>query len=251
MEIATTFNCPNCDRSYKRKIYYDRHLSACSLLSQNKHERADDIEKFSDTPSMRSLYEMIMTLARRNEDLERKVEDLSKWAAIRKKRIHVTEWLDHTYCDVPTFDDYIFNIHVTNDDLELIWKYDHVEGITHIIRQWFPLETEERLPLRAFDQKDNTFFVKTHTGWITMPVDTFEILVGRVCKELMCHFVKWQEENRHRIERDDYATEYTTKLQKVIGGNFTREQTNNRIRKNIYKYMKTNLKDVVQFEFTT
>jgi len=250
MDVPTAFHCPNCERSYKRKIYYDRHISACSLLRQSKAERADELEKCSDTPSVRALYEMMMTLARRNEELERKVDELSKWAAIRKKRLHVADWLDHTYGDVQTFDDHVHSLHVTNDDLELVWKYDHVEGVTHILRRWFPLESEERLPIRAFDQKDNTFFIKTEDGWITMPVDALEAQVGRVCKELMGHFVKWQEDNRHRMERDDYAVEYTTKLQKVLGGNFTREQCHNRIRKNLYKYLKTNLKDVVQFEFT-
>lgn len=250
MEVLTTYNCPNCNRNYKRKIYYNRHIAACSLLWQSKHERADDIEKYNDTPSVRTLYEMMMSLARRNEELDRKVDALMKWTAIRKKKLHVVEWLDHNYGDIQTFDDRVRDIHVTVDDLELVWKYDHIEGITHILRKWFPLEEEDRLPIRAFDQKDNTFFIKTTDGWVAMSVDILEQQVGRVCKELMKHFVGWQENNRHRMERDDYATEYTTKLQKVIGGNFTRELCNIRIRRNLYKYLKTNLKDVVQFEFT-
>lgn len=252
MEIfTTTFNCPNCERNYKRKIYYDRHIAACSLLLQSKNERDDAIEKHSDTPTIRALYDMVMSLARRNEQLERKVDELTKWTVIQKKRLHVVEWLDHTYGDIHTFDEYVCNICINVDDLELVWKYDHIEGVTHILRNWFPLEEEQRLPIRAFDQKDNTFFIKTTTGWITMSANILEQQIARVCQGLMKLFVKWQESNRHRMEREDYAVEYTTKLQKVIGGNYTREACNNRIRRNLYKYLKTNLKDIVQFEFTT
>jgi len=250
MNKKTTFNCPNCNRVYKRKIFYDRHISACELLQKSKQDRTDDIERCSDTPSLRSLYEMMISLATRNEALERKVDELTKCVSIKKKQMNVVDWLDNIYKNVPTYSKYIEENTVSPEDMELLWKYDYIEGIIHILRNWFPIENENNLPIRAFDQKDNTFFINTESGWKVMNTSQLENLIGRIGKEIMNHFVIWQDKNKHRMERDDYAVEYTTKLKKVIGGKFTKEQCNNKIRRNFYKYLKSNLKNVIQYEFS-
>ena len=51
---------------------------------------------------------------------------------------------------------------------------------------------ENNLPIRAFVQKDNTFFINTENGWKVMNTSQLEVLIGRIGKELMKHFVNWQ-----------------------------------------------------------
>ena len=159
------YSCPCCMRKYVVKTYFDRHVAACELVHKSKKERQQDIEILSDTPDQRKLYEMILALASKNRELEEKIAGLEKWANIRKKRLHVKDWLDENYQNVVTFDYIIDEIRITKDHYELICEYDYIEGITMILKQLFPLENEADLPLKAFDQKDNVLFIKQEDGW--------------------------------------------------------------------------------------
>ena len=118
-----------------------------------------------------------------------------------------------------------------------------------ILKSVFPIDIEESLSIKAFDQKDNTFFVKKQDGWVVLSTPELENMISTISKAVMKKFVDWQTKNKHRLHEDSYTDIYTTTLQKVIGGNFTREQSFTRIRRGLYKYLKMNLKNVLQFEF--
>jgi hypothetical protein len=243
------YTCKYCGRKYKRKVYFDRHVAACELLSKSKLERQQDDERCSDTPTMRKMYDMLMSLARKNQALEKKVEELTKWAAIKKKKLHVIEWLNNNYSDVANFNDAVSAKSVSYKDMEQVCKYDYIEGITCIIQKWFPIENSSTLPIKAFDQKDKTLFIKCDDGWHTMAPEQFEKVISNIGKQLIGHFVAWQNKNKHRITHSDYSDEYTKKLQCVFGGNYSSQQIYTRIKRNIYKFLKMNLKNIIQFEF--
>lgn len=243
------YSCPCCMRKYVVKTYFDRHVAACELVHKSKKERQQDIEALSDTPDQRKLYEMILALASKNRELEEKIASLEKWANIRKKRLHVKDWLDENYQNVVSFDCIIDEMRITKDHYELICEYDYIEGITMILKQLFPLENEADLPLKAFDQKDNVLFIKQEDGWETMNPSKLNNVIAVIAKKAMDHFVKWQEENRDKTDQERYQDLYMDKLQKILGSNFKRDQIFTRIRRNMYKYLKMNLKNVVQFEF--
>ena len=102
----------------------------------------------------------------------------------------------------------------------------------------FPLDTGRPLPIQAFDQKDNTLFVKNDDGWNTMSATELEGIVASISKQLMTKFVSWQEANKHRIYQDSYTEEYMDVLQKMIG-NCKGESSLLKIKRNLYKHLKT------------
>lgn len=242
-------SCPCCFRQYKLRVYYDRHVSACHLLHQTKKEREDTVEMRADTPDIRKLYEMVLSLAEKNQALEAKVEELTKWANIKKKRLHVKEWLDDHYTEVKSFDSVIASANLTDEQYDFVCRYDYIEGIIMIMKDIFPIDDEASLSIKAFDQKDNTFFVKRDDGWAVLSTPELENVISSIGKSVMTKFVEWQTKNRHRLHEDSYTETYTSTLQKVIGGNYTKEQAFTRIRRGLYKHLKMNLKNVLQFEF--
>ena len=243
------YSCPCCMRKYVVKTYFDRHVAACELVHKTKKERKQDIEAHADTPDHRQLYEMVLALASKNRELEEKIEALEKWANIRKKRLHIKDWLDENYENVATFDAAISDFRITKAHFEAICEYDHVEGITMIMKQFLPLENEADLPLKAFDQKENILFAKKADGWETLTPSELNAVITRISKQIMEYFVAWQEENQHKTEQERYQEIYMDRLQKVIGSNFKKDQIYTRIRRNLYKHLKMNLKNVIQFEF--
>ena len=49
-------------KSYHSKIFYERHIAACSILQRTKNERELDAERQQDIPSIDKCYEIIKTL---------------------------------------------------------------------------------------------------------------------------------------------------------------------------------------------
>lgn len=248
-DIQTNYKCQCCGRGYKRKVYYDRHIAGCQLLTQTKVERETNIELNADTPSHRELYDMVLGLARQNRILEEKIEELTKWAALKKKRLHVSEWLDSNYEDTVLFNTFMERQSFKESDLDGITKFNYIEGVCMVLKRWFPTHLESELPIKAFDQKDNTFFIKTDKGWRAMTTEELSQIIRKVGKDAMNIFVKWQEQNKHKMDTEEYSTMYTTRLMKVLGSNYTEQQVLTRIRRDLFKYLKMNLKNVIQFEF--
>lgn len=250
IKIKPTYRCKHCNKTYRRKIYYNRHIAACELLSKTSKERHDDDEAACDVPPIKKMYEMILALSSRNKSLEDKVEELTKWAAIRKKRLHVVQWLNDNYKDIPIFDDYVKSFDITETHFNLVTKYDYVDGMFCILKQLFPVDEESKLPIMAFDQKENTLFIKKSDGWHQFAIEDYQFFIGSIAKKIMGHFVNWQTANTHRLADENYQKEYTSNIQKVLGGNYSKRNPNIIIRRNLYKYLKMNLKNIMQFEFS-
>ena len=117
-----------------------------------------------------------------------------------------------------------------------------------ILKSVFPLDDESSLPIKGLIKK-TILFVKKDDGWSVLSTSELENMISIIGKSVMTKFVNWQTKNQHRLHEDSYSEVYTSTLQKVIGGNYTREQSFTRIRRGLYKYLKMNLKNVIQFEF--
>jgi len=241
--------CPCCLTQYKMKIYYDRHVSACELLHLTNKERRDNNEKHTAIPDTSTLYDMILTLAKQNKELEAKVNELSQLAIIKKKRLHVNEWLNEHYADIITLTDYLNQNLITHEHYQFVCTHDYIDGMCMILKTLFPIDKEAQLPIKAFDQKENAFFIKDSNGWSILHNDQLGNIITNIEKQVMGKFVEWQEKNKHRMMNERYCEEYTNILQKVLGNNFNRASTKSHLRKTLYKHLKMNLKNIIQFEF--
>ena len=119
-KCKTKYSCSFCMRKYVVKTYFDRHVATCELVHKTKKERNQDMEALADTPDHRQLYEMVLALSLKNKELEEKIAGLEKWANIRKKRLHVKDWLDENYKDVASFDVVIDELRITKNHFEIV-----------------------------------------------------------------------------------------------------------------------------------
>jgi len=241
--------CPCCSTPYKIKLYYERHVSACELLHKSNKERRDLDEKHCEIPDVSTLYDMILTLARKNKELEEKIDELSHLSLIKKKQIHVNTWLNEHHSQVALFTDFMKQNPISHEDYERICTHDYMNGLTSIIKNMFPDKHNPNLPLKAFDQKENTLFIKKEKGWCLIQNTDLEGMIRHIEKQLMSKFVEWQDKNKHRMMDDRYSQEYTDILQKVLGNNFNNATLITTVRKLLYKQLKINLKNIIQFEF--
>jgi len=161
-----------------------------------------EFEEREDTPSVRELYELILEIGIRQSKIEEQLTHLTKWVDTKRKKLSIIEWLNDNYKLEINFEEWwqrSWSKLLDRKYLEIIFQYDYVEGISMILREFLPLENEQALPIKSFDQKDNALFIYTKDGWQFMKPAEFESLVKSIDNALMKEFVKWQEENKSKI----------------------------------------------------
>ena len=67
-------------------------------------------------------------------------------------------------------------------------------------------------------------------------------------KNLLDDFVKWQNENSEKMDQDDFAIKYSANVKKIMGGGLTRQQVYGKIKLDLYKYLKINIKNIIEYQ---
>ena len=240
--------CSFCQKKYKSDRCYKKHVTLCEFFSRTSRGDTDD----NKIPSQKVLYEIIVDMVGKYSKMEEQLEKLNKWAEAKKRKLHIVEWLNENYLLETDFEEWCKGITINRSHLDLIFKFDFVAGVMYILQELLPLSDERNLPIKCFDQKDNTLFVRSeeHKGWGAMSGGQFECLIGCVSKRLIDELAEWQKENADKMGQEDFGITYATNVQKVLGGTVPREQLYSRVRRGLYKYLKMNLRNIIQYEFS-
>ena len=70
--------CVHCGKSYVKRSSLDKHIIICDLLQKSKkYKNAEEDEE--PLPSQRKMFQMLIELGQKYNNLEEKVEEMSKW----------------------------------------------------------------------------------------------------------------------------------------------------------------------------
>ena len=179
--------------------------------------------------------------------LEKKIEELTKWLNIKKRELPVKEWLNENYSDTIDFNTWLISIKINRAHLELIFKNDFIIGNGQILKMLLSLENgKTNIPIKSFDQKENILYVFTNDSWDIMSQESFKTMMNSIDNKIREEFLKWQTENKDKMYKDDFSNIYTSNVKKLLGGSQTTDQLYNKIKKDLYNYLKINLKDMMQ-----
>ena len=82
-------------------------------------------------------------------------------------------------------------------------------------------------------------------AWSILSEKALNKLINLVKKLLLDDFIKWQTENSAKMEQDDFAIKYAANVIKIMGGNLSREYVSNRIKLDLYKYLKVDIQNTI------
>ena len=273
---SNPYKCVLCKKEYKLKSNYTKHTLFCETINKTQYERIceNDTDKM---PTMREMYSILLEVTAKYSQLEKKMEEMTKWTEIKKRKLNVIEWLNETNLSTISFNSLCSsNIVITRKHLNIIFNHNYINGCIEIIKDLLSFTDLNKLPLRAFNQKENTLFIATmdtviceeeinnnknnnnnnhdkDSGikWEIMSEKIFIDFINNISKQLLTEFIKWQKENNDKIYNDDeFSNKYAVNLQKILGGNNTQEYNNLRIKKELYKHLKMNLKNIIEYEFS-
>ena len=223
-------------------------------MHKSNDERRQELEEHADTPTLRKLYELVLELAHENAKLKKQVHKLTSIIqSTQRKRLCVNDWLNENSRSEQTFNSYYTSLTFTEKHLELIFKHDYIVGMLRILEDVFPTDTLAQLPIRSFKQKQNTLYIYTNERkWETINADQFKSFLNFMFKSIKGLFNIWVNDNENQINNmnSDFSTKYIEYSRKVLGGKFTSEQITSRIKTGLFKHLKTDLQNIVEYEFT-
>jgi hypothetical protein len=260
MDVSSTkYTCKYCTRDYKEKFNYDRHVGFCEFSFKTKREVDSEIEAFEKAPTFGELFGYVKELSLRVQNLEKENAVLKQFASRQKKRIDILDWLNNRYDCIPVVD---FSTWFTEINvglyLEQVFEYDLLTALIKCFDAYF--ENPDNLPIRAFQQKNNTFYVYDKCinevdgtsihKWTLISNKQLNKWLNYLAQKFVSEFKTWNDLNKEAIDKDENMKErYYDYFQKVLGGKMSDETRNQRLRQAIYGSLKQNLKNVIEFEF--
>ncbi len=245
----TSYKCEHCHKEYKRKACFNNHILQCRFYTMCKREP----QNINFDANLENVYKLLIDLHNKYDKLQTEYDELKKYVNITKNKINVIEYLNKNF-DLSDFDfiQFMNSIQITNQQLEIVFKNDYVDGIIQILTDKIDKFREKNIniPITAFSNKDGVLYIylKDESSWVIMDENYLIRFIKYFNKNLLELFGQWKENNQHSMDYEDFCSSYVRNMKKVIGGNFEKKNKDIMIKNKLYKYLKVNIKDINTYE---
>ena len=76
----------------------------------------------------------------------------------------------------------------------------------------------------------------------------FNSIISTISKSILSEFLKWKNENEYKLYSEEFSEIYLKNTKKVIG-DIPIDKQRNKIHRNLYKSLKMNLQNTIEYEF--
>ena len=249
MNTIQGLKCKICNKEYHRQSAYDKHKllciggDACGGDSQTPQATLNCGE-LGDL----SLRDIVLELVKSNNKLRKDVEELKRWVQTKKKKVIIVDWLNENCKLTENYKQFISKLCITRKHLDIIFESNITDGIQEILQNC--MNDLNISPFKSFDQKDNTIYVyNEESKWEQLSSTEFNNIISTITKSILAEFKSWQDENEHQLYTDDFSTIYIQNVKKVMGGDISIDKQRIKIHRNLYKYLKMNLQNTIEYEF--
>lgn len=245
--MNSNFSCNYCDKGYTRKTAYTRHVILCEILNQSPRLKKCEKEESEDIPTVKQLYQIIQELAIKCCATEQKMAEMQKWVQKTKKKLNVIEWLNTNYIPTTNFTDWTSELQVKKNHIDLLINESMIQTVFEIIKD--SLQSDKN-PIYCFTQKTNLFYYYD-TKWQQILPEDFIVMIKRIHHKILAALLEWNTENSEEIRKSEkLQLVYNKTVIKLMSATFEKESLFiNKIKSELYGYMKTDIKDVIEYEF--
>jgi uncharacterized protein YeeX (DUF496 family) len=243
-------------------------LVICELLQISKTKSKTSTNPLIDSlyndeeeplPSQRKMFQMLIELGEKYNKLEQKVEELNKWVVKKKKKINVLEWLNANMKPSMLFDDILDKINVNEEDVKSLLENSYYDVMNDIFSRNIYNFGESENPIFAFVQKQNIFYIydtnnttnnNVNNIWIELTKERLTKFLNKVHTKVFKAFYDWKNINKNEITRDERLSNLCDKtFVKLMSVEFKQENIYAKARNAIYSRMKTDMKELIEYEF--
>ena len=243
------YTCKTCQKEYKSKESFLRHENFCEMIHKSKREKDKELEDFDTIPTIKDLFNITKELIVKYEKLQKDHNNLKQLVYKKQKKINVIDWLNNNITNIENFDKWYNNLNFKIDHLEFIFNFGNIDGLIEILN--IIITDKNIIPIKCFGEKENTFYIYTQNhNWRIITNDELILFIKTLNKNITNLFGIWQENNKHKLDDEKFKEEYIFKMQKVIGKNISFEMEFLKIKNKLYKFLKTNIKTLIEYDFT-
>jgi hypothetical protein len=239
-------NCPYCAKVYSKKTSFNKHVLMCDFLQKSKQDKKIEEEEINNLPSYKELVTIVQELALKNNRLEEKMSQMEKWIETKKKRVNVIQWLNQHATPSITYTAWCQQIKITPQNLNHLFDNTISDTAIKIIQE----NLQELLPIYAFDQKSNVFYIFVDGAWIEMTSVNLSNLLIKIQNRLLEEINLWRTNNAAQLHANDKMSDtYNKTIMKLMNINSVQDGTVGKIKTGMYQMIKVDIKNMIEYEF--
>uniref|UniRef100_A0A6C0ARF8 C2H2-type domain-containing protein n=1 Tax=viral metagenome TaxID=1070528 RepID=A0A6C0ARF8_9ZZZZ len=250
--------CVHCGKSYVKRSNLDKHIIICDLLQKSKKIKNME-EDEEPLPSQRKMFQMLIELGQKYNKLEEKVEEMGKWIVKKKKKINMLDWLNTNISPSIIFDEFYDKIIITENDIQFLLNNSFYDSLNEVFSKTIYDLSESDIPIYAFIQKTNTFYIYDREDlissngqkkWIEFSREKIIKFFNKIHMKFIKIFCEWKKNHSKEIKESyqlaSLCDKTTTKLMTI---ELKVEAIFNKLRTILYNTTKKDIKAFVEYEF--
>lgn len=248
------YNCNACNKNYTKKSSLEKHKILCNFKMKTKRENQIENEEIGDMPTHAELVAIVQELTLKMLKMEEKMAENQQWIERKKKKINVITWLNANINPTVGFIEWVKNyINVNSEHFEYLLDNDLCDTIHKIFIHNLSENNNFIYPMRCFTQKSGIFYIaeKKEDGkaeWRLLTSEDMNFLLKTIQNYTTKILMKWKIDNQQQI---DDNIKISNKFHKAIGKLYSIFIVNNiisKIKNNLFDYLKTDLKNIIEHE---
>jgi hypothetical protein len=206
---------------------------------------------------------MLLELSQKYSNLEKKMEEMSKFVVKQKKKINILEWLNNNLIPTYVFEELPSKITTTNQTIELLLNNtfqdilnDMFEANIYKNNELCGDTTNHVFPLCALTQKSNTFYYYTQGldtnkyEWRELARDKLVWFLNIIHMKITKLFTEWKKTHRQEIAENDSKSTICDKATiKLMSQEFKQDKYYTKVKSLLYNKMKCDMKTLIEYEF--
>jgi len=246
---TSCYSCSSCGKNYKRKIFYERHVTLCGLYTRDL-DRDTDADGYEPLPSKREMFQMIQLLATKCDTMETQMKQLRSTVSYKQQSFNVPELLLCNGRPTKTVDEIINGLSIQMTVFERIHDVSIDILVAELICSCIHNPEINVSPIRGISTQNNKLYLWDGTKYIIAQTDTITRLYDLVTHKLLIKFAEWDAVNRIQICRDDYTELYTRIAKKLLGGSTSKDAVVRKVLHLVYIDISEDINDMYTKNYT-
>lgn len=172
MNDKIKYTCDICNKQYVRKDAYNKHILLCATINRTynnkfnyKNKLQQETSENNYEPSNKELFIMLTNLNSKYNKLMDDYSTLKNYIDNLKNKTNILDYLNsNCQSDISIFQ-FINNINIDIQNLELIFKNGYLNGVYNILIEYFEKQTMDNIdiPIKAFTRKNNVCYINIYS----------------------------------------------------------------------------------------
>lgn len=255
MNMNTKYSCINCSKEYTRKSSLEKHKILCDYKYKTKREREIDSEELGDMPTHSQLVKIVQECIIKMNKMEEKMDQMKKWVGNKKRKVNVNNWLNTNINPTIGFLEWVnMSLKILPEHFENLME----NSLFHTIQQVFEYNLREMegfvYPICCFTEKLGIFYIcdkkeNNLSEWRQLVITDMVLILKTLQNRLIIELSRWKSDNQYKFdENDKIAIIFNKAIIKLMNMTFTQDATMSRIKNNLYMFLKTDIKMMIECE---